>query len=247
MNCKNCKSQLLEKSNYCNHCGAKIITTRLQFKKTISEWASNIFNINNNFIATYLHLFSNPQDVIIGYIQGLRKRYMSPINFILLSFGIYGFYILAFNGTDYQSNMVSGFYEGWGTVIGEEEIQKVKIFNLLIYLFQFLLFALSFKIIFRKDLNYAENLIIASYWFGHLILNTVILNIIFRIFRINNIDIIQAIFFLFFMIYTLWIQKNIFKNSWLNHFFQLIGFIVLSYIFYGFLVSSIAFILYLTS
>lgn len=244
MDCKNCGKQLLSENKFCNQCGAKIITKRLELKGIISEWLTTVFNIDNKFIATYLHLFSQPQNVTVGYIKGLRKKYMSPINYLLLTFGIYGFFTLTYNIGVYHDQGIQGIFKGGDLSFGDEELKILKILNLPISFFQVLVFAIVFKMLFKKTFNYAEHLIITTYWSGQIILTSTIFSFLLLIFD-SEINYTPQIIILFFMIlYSFWVQKKVFQHSWIKHFFLLLAFISISFIFYHIYLFVIGFFVY---
>lgn len=245
MECKNCGKQLLGEDKFCNQCGAKIITKRLELKEIISEWFSSILNIDNKFISTYLHLFSQPQIVIIGYIEGLRKKYVSPINYLLLTFGIYGFFTLFYNIEVYHDQGIAGIFEGAGYLFGEDELQTLKILNLPISFFQVLIFASAFKYNFKRQYNYAENLIIAAYWSGQILLTSTFFSFLLQIFNFEIGYIPQFIILIFMILYSLWVQKKVFQHSWLKHLFLLMVFIITSFILYHVYLTIIGFFIYL--
>ncbi len=94
-NCKNCGQQI-KAYNFCPDCGAKKITKRITFKNLITDFADRFLNLDNSFIRTFIHLFTKPEEVIDGYIHGLRKRYVNPFSYFAISVtitGIYGFVV----------------------------------------------------------------------------------------------------------------------------------------------------------
>lgn len=94
MECKNCKNPLSDMVFYCEKCGAKVIRNRLSLKNLFSFIIESYFNIDNSFLRTVITLFSDPRDVIHGYITGLRKKYMNPIAFMTIAITLSGFIIL---------------------------------------------------------------------------------------------------------------------------------------------------------
>ncbi|WP_273566165.1 DUF3667 domain-containing protein [Maribacter halichondriae] len=80
MECKNCQSTLAERADYCSFCGAKIIRNRLNLRNLWTEFTEQYLNLDNTFLRTIKHLFTKPKEVILGYINGQRKRYLNPIS-----------------------------------------------------------------------------------------------------------------------------------------------------------------------
>lgn len=85
MECKNCKSNLRTAYSYCPDCGAKVIRNRLTVKNLCEDFTEKFLNIDNTFIKTFLHLFSNPESVIEGFINGTRKKYLNPISYLTVA------------------------------------------------------------------------------------------------------------------------------------------------------------------
>ena len=91
MDCKNCNNTLRDTQKFCDECGAKIIQNRLQPKVLAQQVNEQFISIDNKFLRTFVHLFKQPETVIVGYISGTRKKYIDV--FVLLSsFGLLYFF-----------------------------------------------------------------------------------------------------------------------------------------------------------
>ncbi len=75
MNCKNCNTPLQGEKKFCSNCGSKVISYRLNFSSVSEEFFSTYINWDNKFYKTFIHLFTKPQEVANGYLDGVRKRY----------------------------------------------------------------------------------------------------------------------------------------------------------------------------
>ena len=82
MDCKNCGTILTSENNFCNFCGAKVIHNRLTVSNLFEDFKEKFLNVDNAFLRTFISLFKRPDDVINGYIEGTRKKYINVINFI---------------------------------------------------------------------------------------------------------------------------------------------------------------------
>ena len=80
MNCKNCHTELSEHDDYCRNCGARIIRNRLTFRNLFEHLSETFFNYDNKLLRTLIDLIKKPEDVIVGYINGVRKKYVNPIS-----------------------------------------------------------------------------------------------------------------------------------------------------------------------
>ncbi|WP_297793856.1 DUF3667 domain-containing protein [uncultured Eudoraea sp.] len=81
MECKNCGTTLNEDVNYCSNCGARIIRKRLTFKNLSHDLIERYFDLDNTFLRTFIHMFTKPEQVIEGYISGIRRKYLNPISY----------------------------------------------------------------------------------------------------------------------------------------------------------------------
>lgn len=90
MNCKNCERQLEQSDKYCANCGAKVVNTRLAFSYFLSEFNEEVLSWDNRLFKTIWHLVIKPEEVILGYLNGVRKKYMNPFRFLLIILTLYG-------------------------------------------------------------------------------------------------------------------------------------------------------------
>ena len=92
--CKNCQNELSDIAFYCHRCGAKVIRNRLTPGNLITYTIEAWFNIDNSFLQTLVTLFTDPKEVIHGYITGLRKKYMNPISYMTIAITLSGLVVL---------------------------------------------------------------------------------------------------------------------------------------------------------
>ncbi len=90
MECKNCDLPLRSDYSFCSNCGAKIIRNRLTLKNLWYDVTERYFNLDNTFLKTFWHLFTKPQLVIEGYINGVRKKYLNPISYVAIALTLSG-------------------------------------------------------------------------------------------------------------------------------------------------------------
>lgn len=88
MNCKNCQHPLKENAHFCENCGAKVVTDRIQFKKLILEFFILNFGVDSRFFLTLYRMTFQPDKVINEYLKGVRKRYINPFAFLAIGAGI---------------------------------------------------------------------------------------------------------------------------------------------------------------
>ncbi|MEO1033376.1 MAG: DUF3667 domain-containing protein [Bacteroidota bacterium] len=167
MNCKNCYTELHEQDDYCRNCGAKVIRKRLTFKNLFEHVSETFFNYDNKLLRTFLQLFKQPEDVIVGYINGVRKRYVNVFSYFALAITISGLQILIIQ--KFQSDFT--FYDT-STEIGVQQqaiFDKVNKFTTeyqsLVMMLYIPFYALIAKIVFlrTKAFNYTELLVVFMY------------------------------------------------------------------------------------
>ncbi|WP_282044418.1 DUF3667 domain-containing protein [Winogradskyella flava] len=165
MNCKNCQTELQEPDDYCKSCGGKVIRKRLTFRNLFEHLSETFFNYDNKLLRTIIHLFKQPEDVIVGYIDGVRKKYVNPVSLFGLALTLSGIYILVVN--KYFPEM---FDFSTLTVEGQEEFQQknmqfVQEYQSIIVMLYVPIYALMAKLVFfdKKKFNYTELLVVFIY------------------------------------------------------------------------------------
>lgn len=165
MNCKNCHTQLNEGDDYCKSCGGKVISKRLSFKNLFEHLSETFFNYDNKLLRTLIQLFKAPEDVIVGYINGVRKKYVNPVSMFGLALTISGIYILIVNKYFPEMFDFSSF-----TVKGQEEFQRknmafIQEYQSIIMMLYVPLYALIARVVFfgHKQFNYTELLVVFMY------------------------------------------------------------------------------------
>ena len=167
MECKNCKGPLSDVAFYCAQCGAKVIRNRLTPKNLIRYSIESYFNIDNSFLQTFITLFTNPKDVIHGYITGLRKKYMNPISYMTIAITLSGLIVILMQ--QYGGEMDTNIFN---QNVNQEGLQKFsdKVMGFmadyysLIFLLYVPVFALAGWLTFnRNGYNLTEYLIVILY------------------------------------------------------------------------------------
>ena len=189
MNCKNCQSELSDHHKYCPQCGAQVVAKRINTKSLFNEFLYNFFGWDNSFIKTLRDMIIRPHRVVSDYLNGVRKRYVSPFIFVAVGTGLA---MLVFNALSEQylefSNTLNeqqveiikenlDIKEGskeekqsqkqYNNLQNPEEIQKsiLKYFNIVTFLLLPLYTLVSF-LVFGRKLNYGEHLVVNCYLQG---------------------------------------------------------------------------------
>lgn len=216
MNCKNCSTELLEQHDYCSSCGGRVIRNRLSFKNLFEHLSETFFNYDNKLLRTFTKLFTQPEDVIVGYIDGVRKKYINPISFFGLALTITGLSIFVLKKFYLDSIDFSSFFENMNVPeeFMESTMNSSMEYNSLIYSFLVPLFAVISWIVFLdKTYNLTEHIIIFLYSMSLLSIISVIIGQIFLLVSPNNYMIYSLLMWPLMFLYHCFILKRIFKLS----------------------------------
>lgn len=183
MKCKNCENSLLETDKFCNDCGAQVVKNRLTLKFLFNEFYRSFFSIDSNKpVLTFIDLFKRPEEVIGGYIEGVRKKYIHAFGYFTIAITISSlFYFFALK-------FYPDLFDGTFNFAQDNEAQKefgkkltTSVFdyqNLLFFAAIPLLAFLSWILFYKKKHNYAEHLIINLYVYSHCSIITILLYIL---------------------------------------------------------------------
>ncbi len=165
MHCKNCNTSLDDQSGYCNNCGAKVIRNRLTIKNLFEHFSEQFLNYDNKFLQTFITLISRPEQVIDGYIKGIRKKYINPISFFAIGITLAGLQMFILSkffpeGLDISSLAQKGqeeFSNNWMRTLLE--------YQSVVMMLYIPFYAIMSKIVFYnlKTYNYTEHLVIFLY------------------------------------------------------------------------------------
>jgi len=166
MNCKNCDSSLRTDYSFCPDCGAKVIRNRITAKNLWYDVVERYFNLDNTFLRTVLHLFTQPEIVIGGYINGIRKKYLNPISYLGIAItlsGVIVFIIQKFYGEaisfDNQANSAA-FTKKWGEFAFD--------YNAFMFLLYFPALAIPAYLLLNKvKYNLSEYVLVFVYTMSH--------------------------------------------------------------------------------
>jgi hypothetical protein len=170
MECKNCQQTLQPSHAYCFQCGGMVVKNRITFKSLFSELLDRYFSLDSKLVQTWKALFTKPEDVVNGYINGVRNKYMPPLSFFILAIAVSGFYtFLLKKGLlgDYQS-MMQSFQNSEDQFNMNEMMNQIMDYQNLLF-FAFLPFmALISKILFynQSNWNFAEHTIVYAYTYA---------------------------------------------------------------------------------
>ena len=167
MRCKNCDGTLRTDYLYCPACGGKVIRNRITVKNLWVDILDRYFNLDNTFIKTFVHLFTKPENVIEGYLQGQRRKYLNPISYLGIAITLSGFivFMMARSLGDMDFDV---FNTGVQTVYQEKMMDFVLDYQSLLFIFYIPVMAVAGWMCFdQKRYNFAERTTIFMYTLAH--------------------------------------------------------------------------------
>ena len=81
--CLNCQQPISDSDNFCSNCGQVNDELPLSIKQFISEFFSGFFSFDSRFFKTFGPLLFKPGKVSKDYVEGKRRRYVSPFQLYL--------------------------------------------------------------------------------------------------------------------------------------------------------------------
>ncbi len=180
MHCKNCHTELVLDSDFCNRCGGKVIRNRLTFRNLFEHISETFFNYDNKLLRTCIDLFKKPEEVIGGYINGIRKRYVNPISLFGLTLTLVGLeWLFLSKFFPEQMNLSSIAVQGNESGINNV-FSFIQDYSSIVMMLLIPVYALISRIVFfdKKTFNYVEHIVAFTYMTSIISLVGAVLNII---------------------------------------------------------------------
>lgn len=234
MNCKNCNLSLSNQDSFCPNCGGKIIHNRLTFKNLLQHFSETFLNYDNKFIKTIVKLVQKPEDVINGYIAGVRKKYINPISFFAISLTISGFAIFIIK--KYYNSLLdfSNLYENEAQQKMMQNVMEGSFeYSSLIYsaLIPFLAI-ISLIVFYNKKYNLTEHIVIYLYSMSLFSIVSAILGQIILLINPQFYINFSVIIYILIFIYHCYMLKRLFSLSNSQILIKTIIFLVLFFVLY---------------
>lgn len=224
MTCKNCEARLRTDFLYCPACGAKVVRNRLTLKNVWEDISFQVFNLDNTLFKTIKHLFTQPDEVINGYISGARKRYMNPISFFAIGVTLSGimFYILQ---DIYDVKLTETSFADENTPKMDFVFDYQGILSYLIMPF----YALMTWVLFldKKALNYTEHLVANAYIVGQVTFVQFLICIpLFGFFDVSY-EFVNGLILLFMVTYQFHVLKKIHQINFFESLIRALAYIIM--------------------
>jgi len=242
MNCKNCKTIFEESDDYCRRCGGKVIRNRLTIKSLFHHISETYFNYDNKLLRTYLTLFSEPEEVIVGYINGTRKKYVDVIGYFALAITLSGLQLFFLSKLD----MDMPAYYDTTTEIGKRQEAFTKAiytftteYQALVLMLYIPFYALFAKLVFRKykKFNYTELLVVFLYCQAHLSITSAVLIPVLSISDSMSLGLLSTLILPIQLIYFIYALKRVYGLTARQMFFRTLVFLL--WMFLLFIIFSI--------
>ena len=173
MNCKNCDTALRTDFAYCPGCGGKVIEKRLTFNSLWADIYERFLNIDSTIFRTIRDMTLRPQQVILAYVAGARRRYMNPLNYFGLSLFLSGFLFYCLKKFGRQEIDFDVFGLGVQNEASAKIVDAAMEYSSFIYMLYIPVIALAgYLTINSRNFNLPEYLVASVYTLSHLSLLT---------------------------------------------------------------------------
>jgi len=208
MLCKNCKVNF--EGNFCYNCGQKADTHRLNIKHFVHEAVHTFTHLDTGILYLIKELFIQPGLVALDYVQGARKKYYPPLQFLILAVAAATFLTANLHLTGGTESLIEGQSDKmveYSRQLGEF---FTKYFNFILFLgvpvnafFTYLFFRSS-------KFNYSENLILNTFLTGQHCIMYIVLSPLLYYFK-NYYNYITGFYFLLSSAYFIYGAFQFFK------------------------------------
>ena len=253
MNCKNCNNKLRDTQKFCDECGAKIILNRLKPKVLAQQVNEQFISIDNKFLRTFIDLFRKPETVIIGYINGTRKKYIDVLQYFAISLTLAGVQVFLMTTFFKEALEIDPSYmNSLETLPGQKDNPMLLNYTDGITKFQGLIYILTvpfsalgswsaYYLLGERTYNFTEHFVLNLYYSAQVIIITAVLSISFLLLGLDYL-IISTLVALPTFIYLFYVLKRVFKDMFWATFAKFI-LVMFMYLASFLVIGSIIFIL----
>lgn len=160
LTCKNCGNTF--EGNFCNQCGQRTDVHRFTFKHTLHDFFHSFTHIDRGILFLIRELFTRPGYTAKDYIEGKRKKYFNPFQYLFLAVAAATFLSVNYHlmGPKVDINSIGPGINTFGL---QYNAFMYKYFNI-VQLVSVPVIALFSWLFFKKSgYNYAENLVLNTF------------------------------------------------------------------------------------
>ena len=216
--CINCQEPLALDQRFCSNCGGKRIYNRITWYNLFEDFIDRFLNIENAFLKTFLTLFKKPEDVIGGYLKGMRKKYLPAFSYFAVALTVAGIAAFIIKNwfmedmiqaqTIYYSEDAAEFQKAFSS----KWLKGMMDYQSLVYFAMIPMLAVFSRIVFwnYKKYNLVEHFVIYLYGYSHIALITTTLGLL-AIWNQTAYQIYGVISPLIIICYMTYVLKRLFK------------------------------------
>lgn len=211
MECKNCGNTITDK--YCSKCGQEKITGKLTVGELLSKFAETITHADHGILRLVKELSLKPALVAREYIDGRRKKYFSPVKYLVVVVSLSAILVayLEMNQVPFEPKFAAS--SEIDDVV-EQKYLNHNYYKYYLFLSIPLAAAISFFVFRGSGFSYAENLVLNTYLLSQVVLLHTILITPLIIYSSSFDDWIILIYMLLAALYLLGSYITFFKGRW---------------------------------
>lgn len=185
--CINCGEYIALDQRFCSFCGGKRIYNKLTWRNLLEDFADRFLNLENSFFKTFIALFKQPEDVIGGYMNGMRKKYLPAFSYFAIAITVAGvtafiireFFIDDLIATQNELYTTEGPVAEMQKSFNDKWLRLVLEYQSMFYFSVIPILAVISKIVFwnYKKHNFIEHMVIYLYAYSHIAMITSIIGI----------------------------------------------------------------------
>jgi hypothetical protein len=230
--CKNCQNTLSLDANYCEACGGRVIRNRLTIKNLFVHFVEHFLSYDNKFLKTFINLFKKPEDVIVSYITGTRKKYINAIQYFAIALTITGLQWFIVKKFFPELMDITNLAQKGTEEMAQRNVNFVQEYISIFMMLFIPLYALVSRTVFFniKTFNYTEHIVIFMYIIAQISIAGAVFNLIGVAF---GMSLGTLAFFTgpFQLIFTAYCLKRLYKLDFLNLILRTLIFIVVCIVF----------------
>jgi hypothetical protein len=214
MKCKNCGNEF--EGKYCNNCGQRADLHRFTLKHALHDFIHTFTHVDSGLFFLMKELFIRPGVVAKEYIEGRRKKYFNPIQYLILGVALSTFLLVQYNlmgpvSGDFKPEAYSQLNDSAKMFLQFKEF-IYKYFNLLLFI-AVPVMALFSRLFYRSSgYNYAENVIMNVFLAGQRTLIFILLAPFLFLFR-NHWYITIGAYYIGWIVYVGWAYVQFFNQK----------------------------------